>query len=324
MRYCRLTLAALVAMTALEMGAVDADTYIDYLAGDFGVSSPQNPSQWLWVPNPLTATGFGAPVLNDQNSGLNAWRVTDSSTATPNPSYVSNLSAGTVSSALANGWRLRAQARLVDDYESDGDLGIAAFLNGRAYVMSFDLTTGGDLRVTLQDETPRTFQVTTGGAGTAAYNHFELQSLAGRFVDPIFEGRSLTANWDGVVANTGHPGIVQWGSVLNVGTKRGVMNYHLVQFDIAPTADLAGDFDWNGRADGEDLLTWQRGFGSTTALLADADGNGAVTSADFSIWADRFGELPRFTTPLPEPATLALAPLALWGIWARRRRRADG
>lgn len=323
MRYGRAMLAALVASMALEMGAVEADTYIDYLAGDFGVSSPQNPSQWLWITNPITATGFGAPVLNDQNSGLNAWRVSDSSTATRNPSYISNLGAGTVSSALATGWRLRAQARLVDDYESDGDLGIAAFLNGRAYVMSFDLTASGDLRVTLQDETPRTFQVTTDGSGTAAYNHFELQSLAGKFVDPIFEGRSLTANWDGVAANTGHPGIVQWGSVLNVGAKRGVMNYHLVQFDIAPTVDPVGDFDWSGRADGEDLLTWQRGFGSTTALLADADGNGAVTSADFSIWADGFGERPQFTTPIPEPGAMALAALASWGIWTRRRRRCD-
>ncbi len=311
-------------LAACGAPAAAADTYIDVLAGEFGVTSPFDPVDWwLWTPNPLNASGFGAGVWNDRNSGLNAWQVTDASTATQNPSYVSNLGATTVATALTSGWRLRSLARFVDDYDGDGVLGIAAFLNDRAYVMSFDLI-DGDLRVTLQDETPRTFQVTTGGTGTSAFNHFELRSASGNIVEAVFEGRSLTSNWDGVWAATGHPGLVQWGSVLNLAGRRGAMNFNKVQFDLGPPTDPLGDFDWSGRADGKDLLVWQRGYGSTTALLADADGNGAVNGNDLSIWIDGFGERPQFVARIPEPHSAAIAAIGALAAWAMMRRKDQG
>ncbi len=260
-------------------------------------------------------------MLDDQNTGLNAWQVSDASPATPNPSYIANLGAGTAASAIAGGWRFRALARFVDDAGTDGDLGIAAFLNNRAYVMSFDLTTTGALRVTLQDETPRVIEVTPGGAGAAAFNHLELASLAGNFVAPIFEGRNLVANWDGVAANVGHPGVVQWGSVLNLSGRRGVMNFNSVQFDIGPIVDPPGDFDWSGLADGEDLLAWQRGYGSTTSLMADADRSGAVNSADLMIWRQGFGVIPQFAGAAPEPTSIAMAVVASVSAWAGARRK---
>jgi hypothetical protein len=107
---------------------------------------------------------------------------------------------------------------------------------------------------------------------------------------------------------------------LNVAARRAVVNYHSIQFDLGPFADPPGDFDWSGWTDGEDLLAWQRGYGSTTSLLADADGNGIVNGADHSIWKGGFGQRPTFTTPTPEPESLALMASAVGIAWAHRRR----
>ncbi len=80
---------------------------------------------------------------------------------------------------------------------------------------------------------------------------------------------------------------------------------------VSQLALLAGDFDRNGKVDGDDLAIFSAGFGiSEGAFLddGDADMDGDVDGRDFLIWQQNFGA----TSPLssvnsvPEPATLLL------------------
>ncbi len=68
----------------------------------------------------------------------------------------------------------------------------------------------------------------------------------------------------------------------------------------------AGDFDNDQDVDGNDFLTWQRGFGST------------YDAADLADWKANFGMSPSISA-VPEPSALALSLIALMGLAARRR-----
>lgn len=92
---------------------------------------------------------------------------------------------------------------------------------------------------------------------------------------------------------------------------------------LAPnfTADFDGDLD----VDGVDLLTLQRGLGTTGGALqrqGDANGDHSVTAADLAIWQSEFGAsletlggAPSNSAalPTPEPGGLLLLGLALLG-----------
>ncbi|BBO35810.1 dockerin type I domain-containing protein [Lacipirellula parvula] len=86
------------------------------------------------------------------------------------------------------------------------------------------------------------------------------------------------------------------------------------------------DFNNDGTVDGKDFLIWQRGFGSgTNNGTGDANGNGAVDAADLTIWKSQFGgPAPGVAavSAIPEPATMALAFVAMCGLLAVRRRTA--
>jgi hypothetical protein len=90
------------------------------------------------------------------------------------------------------------------------------------------------------------------------------------------------------------------------------------------------DFDSDGDTDGEDLLTWQDGFGITTGATrtdGDADNDGQVDGDDLSLWQTQYSTVPpgAFAAALavPEPGVLAIAltGMAVIGVSTGRCQR---
>jgi hypothetical protein len=79
--------------------------------------------------------------------------------------------------------------------------------------------------------------------------------------------------------------------------------------DLAPLITAAAaDFDGNGKVDGSDFLSWQRGFGKSPGAISsdgDADQDGAVGASDLTIWQTFYGQSVGGGEP---PAALSEAP----------------
>jgi len=94
-----------------------------------------------------------------------------------------------------------------------------------------------------------------------------------------------------------------------------------------PPSQLSADFDADGDVDGDDFLTWQRGFGrlaDTTTAMGDANRDGAVDALDFALWRSQFGGPEAQASTAPEPGAALLvswaAALALPALRDPRRR----
>jgi hypothetical protein len=115
------------------------------------------------------------------------------------------------------------------------------------------------------------------------------------------------------------------------------------QGPIAVTVDLTldGDYSFSQSVDQADYVLWRRYLDSTTMLLADGDLNGVVDLADYLIWRQNFGvelplppygagsgghsnSLPVDVIAAPEPASMALAIIALGWLATCARRGATG
>lgn len=98
-----------------------------------------------------------------------------------------------------------------------------------------------------------------------------------------------------------------------------------IKVGTAAAAENA-DFDGDGDVDGQDFLTWQKGFGTGTTLAqGDANGDGAVNAADLTIWKSKFGLPPAVAASgaVPEPAACCLAAIALAAATFARRSRSN-
>jgi hypothetical protein len=309
--------AYFVVCVALSLCAAAADgarggyLYIDYLANPLatlpvGVSDPD---LYGWVPN--NSAGSGTPVINDNGLGINAWLMTDASTAMPNPSYVIALDSQASASVTQAGFRFEAHARYISDFGTAGNMGLTMFLNQRAYNLMFDLNAAGDLQATLYGRSGTTV-LTSGGTGTARYHQISLESSGGQDVTAKFDGQPIGAAWPGIAVTAVHPNIIQFGNSNQALAARGTMAFHEVTFEVGPIVDLTADADGDADVDGGDYLAWQRTLSSRTELAADANGDGIVNGADLPLWRQNFGS--RVATvssgqsaPEPSSATLALA-----------------
>jgi hypothetical protein len=315
----RLALAAAIGTTLANLPLAAASyIFIDYHAGP---TTPQStpasvwsPELWGWVD--LNTLGAAAGVVNPLGTGMNAWRITDAVPTAPNPAYVSALSPSAITNAARDGWRLSTYARYVNDFGGAANMGLSAFIGGRAYHLGLDLTASGDLQATLNDETPRTFQLTTGGTGASAFHRLELQNSPGtNLVGFEFDGQVINTGWDGVAA-PGHDSVVNWGNQLG---PRGVMDFQDVAFEIGPFLTQTADFDADGDADGQDFLSWQRTVGSTFDRSADGNFDGRVDGADLAVWRQSFAR-PGAAQAIPEPSSLVIALLSACMLAAGDRK----
>jgi hypothetical protein len=109
------------------------------------------------------------------------------------------------------------------------------------------------------------------------------------------------------------------------GTIRGFTLGYDVKYDISPAGAVEdADFNGDGNIDGDDFLTWQRGFGVGTDLSAgDANDDNVVDAADLAIWRDQFGTSSSLAAvaQIPEPAGAALFAIASIAMLAASRRQ---
>lgn len=85
---------------------------------------------------------------------------------------------------------------------------------------------------------------------------------------------------------------------------------------------IPGDFNGDGKVDGEDLAQWQEDYGVNDH--SDADGDGDTDGRDFLIWQRNITATPSLivgATAVPEPGTLPLGACVLACLVARASNR---
>lgn len=87
----------------------------------------------------------------------------------------------------------------------------------------------------------------------------------------------------------------------------------MVALQLDEIGGLLGDYNYNGRVEGGDMLYWQQTFGSTDDLSADGNLDGVVDDLDLQVWSDNFGAVASTMAAIasvPEPSTLAMGLIA--------------
>lgn len=130
-------------------------------------------------------------------------------------------------------------------------------------------------------------------------------------------------------ANSNGTGQVKFGAINGnvatiyaMSTNNGLQAFQLT---LDPVVGDNADFDGSGTVDGNDFLTWQRGFGLTgqpNRSTGDANGDGNVNAADLTIWKGQFGTSPAVGAigAVPEPSAIALAGVGIAALGLRRRQ----
>lgn len=109
------------------------------------------------------------------------------------------------------------------------------------------------------------------------------------------------------------------------GSTANVQLYQLQLSVASAVVTQPGDFDGDGDADGNDLLVWQRTFGSSGAgLAADGNNDGVVNSLDLAILKSHYGQslgsVATAVAAVPEPAAATLFLLSATALFRRKKR----
>jgi hypothetical protein len=310
----------------IQAMAASATMVFGYDAGT-GATVP-SPEQQNWMPSPQTYPDVVDDVVNDLGLGVNAWKIGDveiPSTA----NYFRAVPDLQANAAQTNGWRLKANMRLVDAVSVSGS-GLAMFWNGRGYHLMLHLNSNNAL-VASYSGSINTTPLTPPQVGDDAYHDVELRWTPGSTnVEFWFDG-VLKHQWAGLVMP--HDNVVRFGQVMAGG--RSEANFRKVTFEVGPyltLPNLAGDYNLDGLVDLRDFTVWRNNLGRAVAPYAgaDGDGNGFINREDYLVWKRNFdGSLPSAleisAQPIPEPP-LALAAMlsGLTGTRLVRRRRKLG
>jgi hypothetical protein len=86
-----------------------------------------------------------------------------------------------------------------------------------------------------------------------------------------------------------------------------------------PSAQLPGDYNYDGLVDVLDYDVWKAAFGTNNGD-ADGNGNNVVDAADFTIWRNHFaGSSGASVAEVPEPTSCLLLAMAVAWIASRQR-----
>lgn len=92
---------------------------------------------------------------------------------------------------------------------------------------------------------------------------------------------------------------------------------------VIAAAATSADFNGDGAVDGGDFLIWQRGYGGSGGFASgDANLDGVIDSLDLAVWKGSVA--PSASQAIPEPSTLILTTLALFGAACCRSRSVQG
>lgn len=84
-----------------------------------------------------------------------------------------------------------------------------------------------------------------------------------------------------------------------------------VDYLVTPAVSFAADFNDDTKVDGADFTQWKGDFGETVGGGSDADGDGDSDGRDFLLWQRQYGSGVSGLAPVPEPAPVTLAALAI-------------
>ena len=231
MRIARVLLVGQLLLTSLVRGVEVAADYWAGVAGNPAVAPSPTVQGWTAV-NPSTdvANFQSAGISPDGASGLNAWRMLDNSSAASQFLYwIRPLTAGQLSDAMANGWRLLGHMRLADPVA--GNAGAQSvylyFANnaGKRWIIFFDVNASGQIVASLQGGPT----VTLNGVDALQYHTHEMvYAPAMQSADYLVDGVVVASGWAGT---SGIANGVRWGSESSGG--RGDGYFHRVSFVIS-------------------------------------------------------------------------------------------